>query len=79
MFKQIIDQLGGKIRFIIYGGAPLDKEVAKGFNELGISIVQGYGLTETSPVIAAENCKNDILRGLWRVYKKDVESEILSE
>lgn len=57
LFKQIIDQLGGKMRFIISGGAPLDKEVAKGFNELGINVVQGYGLTETSPVIAAENVK----------------------
>lgn len=55
LFKQIIDQLGGKMRFIISGGAPLDKEVAKKFNQLGMHIVQGYGLTETSPVIAAEN------------------------
>ena len=43
------------MRFVISGGAPLDKRVAKGFNELGIELVQGYGLTETSPVIAAEN------------------------
>ena len=43
------------MRFVISGGAPLDKRVAKGFNELGIKLVQGYGLTETSPVIAAEN------------------------
>lgn len=57
LFKQILDELGGHMRFVISGGAPLDKRVAKGFNELGISIVQGYGLTETSPVIAAENCK----------------------
>ncbi len=45
------------MRFIISGGAPLDKKVAKRFNELGIDLVQGYGLTETSPVIAAENYK----------------------
>ena len=57
LFKQIVDELGGHMRFVISGGAPLDKRVAKGFNELGISIVQGYGLTETSPVIAAENYK----------------------
>lgn len=57
VFKQIIDQLGGKMRFIISGGAPLDKEVAKGFENFGIHLVQGYGLTETSPVIAAENDK----------------------
>ena len=45
------------MRFIISGGAPLDKRVAQGFNDLGIELVQGYGLTETAPVIAAENYK----------------------
>ena len=57
LFKQIIDGLGGKMRFVIAGGAPLDSRVEKKFNEFGIHIVQGYGLTETSPVIAAENDK----------------------
>ena len=57
LFKEVIDELGGDLRFVISGGAPLDKKVAQGFNELGINVVQGYGLTETSPVIAAENCK----------------------
>ena len=57
LFKTIIDELGGHMRFVISGGAPLDKRVAKGFNELGVKLVQGYGLTETSPVIAAENEK----------------------
>ena len=55
LFKQILDALGGHMRFVISGGAPLDKRVAKGFNDLGIELVQGYGLTETAPVIAAEN------------------------
>ena len=55
LFKDILNELGGSMRFVISGGAPLDKRVAKGFNELGIKLVQGYGLTETSPVIAAEN------------------------
>lgn len=55
VFKQIIEQLGGKMRFIISGGAPLDPKVQKGFNELGIRLIQGYGLTESSPVICAEN------------------------
>lgn len=55
LFREILEQLGGSMRFVISGGAPLDKKVAKGFNELGIKLVQGYGLTETAPVIAAEN------------------------
>ena len=57
LFKEILNQLGGNLRFVISGGAPLDKKVAKGFHELGIKVVQGYGLTETAPVIAAENCR----------------------
>ncbi len=55
LFKQIIDNLGGKMRFIISGGAPLDPQVEKGFMNFGIQMAQGYGLTETAPVIAAEN------------------------
>ena len=55
LFKDILNELGGHMRFVISGGAPLDKKVAKGLNELGIKLVQGYGLTETSPVVTAEN------------------------
>lgn len=55
IFKQVLDQLGGKMRFIVCGGAPLDKRVSVKFNEMGVHLIQGYGLTETSPVIAAEN------------------------
>lgn len=57
VFKQIIDELGG-LRFVISGAAALDKEVEAGFNEMGILTVQGYGMTEASPVIAAENYKH---------------------
>ena len=57
IFKQIIDGLGGKMRFVIAGGAPFDSKTERKFNEFGIHMVQGYGLTETSPVISAENDK----------------------
>lgn len=55
LFKTIIDQLGGELRYIISGGAPLSARVESGFHDLGVEIYQGYGLTETSPVLAAEN------------------------
>lgn len=55
VFKDVINNLGGKLRFIISGASALDKRVAKGFNDFGILTVQGYGLTEASPVLAAEN------------------------
>lgn len=57
VFKDIINQLGGHIRFVVSGASAIDKKVAKGFNDFGILTVQGYGLTETSPVLTAENAK----------------------
>ena len=57
LFKEILDKLGGNIRFIISGASAIDKNVAQGFNNFGILTVQGYGLTETAPVLAAENEK----------------------
>ncbi len=58
LFKQVLDGLGGALRLVISGGAPADPVSIKGFNELGIITLQGYGLTETGPVVAAENYKN---------------------
>ncbi|MCI9365899.1 MAG: AMP-binding protein [Clostridia bacterium] len=57
VFKEVLNELGGEIRFVISGASGLDKKVAKGFNDFGILTIQGYGLTETSPVLAAENAK----------------------
>ena len=53
IFKEIHDGLGGHLRILVNGAAALSPEVEKGFNDLGIKTVQGYGLTETSPVISA--------------------------
>ena len=54
IFGEIIEKLGGSLRLIISGAAPLAPEVAKGLNDFGIVTIQGYGLTETSPVLSAE-------------------------
>ena len=49
--KKVMRKLGGKMRIAISGGAPLSADVAKTFIGLGLTISQGYGLTETSPVV----------------------------
>ena len=54
VFIQILDKFGGKLRIILYGAAALDKETIIGFNNFGINAIQGYGLTESSPVLTAE-------------------------
>ncbi len=57
VFKSVLDQLGGNLRIAYFGAAAMDKNVIKGYNNFGIDSVQGYGLTETSPLLAAETDK----------------------
>jgi len=52
LFKPIHDNFGGAIRLLISGGAAIDPKVVQGFQDFGIHCVQGYGLTECSPIIA---------------------------
>lgn len=54
IFKQILQQLDEDLRVVLYGAAPMRKETIEWYNDLGIELIQGYGLTETSPVITAE-------------------------
>ena len=56
-FKQILNNFGGNLRLVLYGAAPMNKETIIAFNNMGIDLVQGYGATETSPVISAETDK----------------------
>lgn len=57
VFKDIINSLGG-LRMTVSGAAGIDKTVVENFTNFGIHTIQGYGLTETAPVISAENDKN---------------------
>ena len=58
VFKEIHDFFGGHIRLLLSGAAALDKNVEQAFRDWGINLCQGYGLTETSPVIAVETNSN---------------------
>ena len=55
LFKDVIDGLGGKLRFLISGAAALDLKILEYTTDFGILTVQGYGLTETAPTIASES------------------------
>ncbi len=57
--QKILDKLGGRLRVAISGGASLSPEISRVFVGLGLPIVQGYGLTETSPVITGNHLENN--------------------
>jgi len=54
-FKNVFDKIGPRLRLAVSGAAPIDPGVVKGFEKIGLHLIQGYGLTETSPVVAANN------------------------
>lgn len=57
--RKVMNKLGGRLRFAICGGAALPLPVAKMFIGLGLNIVQGYGLTESSPIISVNKVENN--------------------
>ena len=68
VFKEIHENLGGKARLFVAGGAALDPEAGEGFNNFVIKMLQGYGLTESSPVIAAEDDKYQKLGSIGKAF-----------
>ncbi|MCM1010165.1 MAG: AMP-binding protein [Fusobacterium sp.] len=70
MFKKIHDQFGGRFIGCISGGAPLDVSVGKFFETIGIKVYQGYGLSETSPVVSVNTDKRGTLSSVGRPLKQ---------
>ena len=76
IFKDIHANFGGKLRLLVGGGAALDPETEKGFTDLGVDTYQGYGLSETAPVVAAENPFNHRLGSIGKTFPS-IETKIV--
>lgn len=60
LFKSVHSEFGSRLRSFVSGGAPLDPQVEINFNALGFRVLQGYGLTETAPVITVNTFENNL-------------------
>ncbi len=52
LFKQVIDAFGGRLEMLITGGSAMDERLVQGFRDIGIKIINGYGITECSPIVS---------------------------
>ena len=78
VFKKVYNELGGSLRVMASGGAKLDPEVSRDYLTLGLPMIEGYGLTETSPIIAF-NKPTNVKAGTVGEIIPDVEVKIAED
>lgn len=66
LFRNLHKKLGGKFKGVISGGAPLDVNIGKFFNTIGIQVFEGYGLSEASPIVSVNTKKYNKLGSVGR-------------
>ena len=83
VFSKIIAKTGGRLKFMLSGGAALPKNVGEFFGNLGIKVLEGFGLTETSPVMSVTEITRQVYGTVGRVIPEievgiqDVETKLL--
>ena len=71
VFAQIREAFGGEIKTIITGGAPINQEIITFFEGIGISVLNGYGITECAPIISANRSRNVVKGSVGNVLDMD--------
>ncbi len=70
-FAQILDAFGGEVKTIISGGAPLNPEILEFYDAIGITVLNGYGITECAPIVAVNHSKNIVCGSVGTVLNID--------
>jgi long-chain acyl-CoA synthetase len=76
LFSKVHQTLGKKMRYLVTGGSRFDPEIAKDFHDLGIDVLQAYGLTETTAAVYANSPGNNVIGSVGKAMK-GVEGKII--